>query len=279
MQTRHESSGRRRVGALALLLTAAAALSGCGAPSSEPADDGRASGQRPTVTGTPSVPVPSQQTVAPPGTAPPAEDAGTVYVAVGASETVGVGADEPATQAWPQVLHDTALPGARFVNVGVSGSTVGEALVAQLPKALAAEPDVVTVWLAVNDLTRLVPVEAYEQQLRMLVEPLRRGGRTKVLVGNVPALEQLPVYRACLPDAPPQGVPCALPVVPTLAEIRGVVDAYNAAIARVARDEGAVLVDLARQKKLTGLVSGDGFHPSTAGHELVAASFAAALER
>jgi acyl-CoA thioesterase-1 len=278
MQTRHEPTSRRcRAGALAVLVATAAALFGCSTPASSPADGDRASSPGPATS--PSAPTQqAPRTGAPPGTVAP-DDGGTVYVAVGASETVGVGADDPETQAWPQVLHDTALPDSRLVNVGVSGSTVGEALVAQLPRALAAEPDVVTVWLAVNDLARLVPVEAYEQQLRKLVEPLRRDGRTKVLVGNVPALEQLPAYLACLPDAPPQDVACALPFVPTKAEIRGFVDAYNAAIARVVRDEGAVLVDLAAQRQLTGLVSGDGFHPSTAGHEVVAASFADALER
>ncbi|MEO7836811.1 MAG: hypothetical protein ABIS21_04125, partial [Acidimicrobiales bacterium] len=33
-----------------------------------------------------------------------------VYVAVGASESLGVGAERPATQAWPVVLRRRALP-------------------------------------------------------------------------------------------------------------------------------------------------------------------------
>ena len=141
-----------------------------------------------------------------------------MYVAVGASETVGVGADRPTAQAWPRVLHDTALRDARYVNVGVSGSTVSEALSEQLPRALAADPDVVTVWLAVNDITHLVPVEAYEQQLRTLVHALRRDGRTEVLVANVPQVQDLPAYRACLPGAARPG-DCVLPVVPSEAQV------------------------------------------------------------
>src|SRR5262245_30072392 len=59
----------------------------------------------------------------PRATPEPARPAGKrVYVAVGASETVGVGADRP-RQAWPTVLHRQALPESRYVNVGVSGST------------------------------------------------------------------------------------------------------------------------------------------------------------
>ena len=123
---------------------------------------------------------------------------------------------------------------ARYVNVGVSGSTVSEALSEQLPRALAADPDVVTVWLAVNDITHLVPVEAYEQQLRTLVHALRRDGRTEVLVANVPQVQDLPAYRACLPGAARPG-DCVLPVVPSEAQVAAVVDSFNAA-SRPGRD-------------------------------------------
>ncbi len=201
-----------------------------------------------------------------------------VYVAVGASETVGVGADDPATQAWPRVLRDTALPGAELVDVGVSGATVRDALATQLGPALAAEPDLVTVWLAVNDAVSLVPVADYERQLTRLVHSLRRGGRTQVLVGNVPPLDRLPAYRACLPGATETEVGCLLPLVPPPAQVRRTVADFNAAIARVVRREGAVPVDLSGQRDLAGLTSADGFHPSTAGHREVARTFAEALD-
>jgi lysophospholipase L1-like esterase len=131
--------------------------------------------------------------------------------------------------------------------------------------------------LAVNDITHLVPVEMYEAQLRMLVHQLRRGGRTTVLVGNVPPVNELPAYVACLPERAAADVPCRLPVVPPEAVVVKAVDAYNAAIDRVARAEGAEVVDLSVDR-LAGLTSGDGFHPSTAGHRLIARTFARALE-
>jgi acyl-CoA thioesterase I len=200
-----------------------------------------------------------------------------VYVAVGASETVGVGADDPATQAWPRVLHDRWLPQTRFVDVGVSGATVRDALATQLPQALAARPDVATVWLAVNDVISLVPVNDYEATLRQLVHSLRRGGRTEVLVGNVPPLDQLPAYRACLPGSGVADVACVLPLVPSPAEVRALVAQFNAAVARVVTREGAVLVDLSGRRDLSALTSADGFHPSTRGHRVVARAFASAL--
>ena len=257
------------------LLAAAAvfsafALTACGGAQADKADTGTTSPSPSpsTSSASPTTPLPSATS----------SDTGLVYVAVGASETVGIGADNPQRDAWPVVLHRTALKKAQFVNLGVSGSTVGQAINEQLPAALAAEPDVATVWLAVNDLTHLVPVQAYEQQLTSLVHQLRRDGRTQVLVGNMPAVERLPAFRACLPDAPADAMPCQLPVVPEVAEIRAVVTTYNAAIARVAKAEGATLVDLSKGRDLTELTGTDGFHPSTAGHRLVAAQFARELK-
>lgn len=237
-----------------------AAVAGCSGSGGDGAGSGRAASTTATASATPS---------------PPAEPR--VYVAVGASETVGVGADHPATEAWPRVLHDRALQGTRFVDVGVSGATVRDALTGQLARALAEDPDVVTVWLAVNDALSLVPVSDYEQTLGNLVHALRQGGRTEVLVGNVPPLDRLPAYRACLPGSGVTDVACTLPVVPSPAEVRDTVARFNAAIGRVAAREGAVLVDLSAQRDLAGLTSDDGFHPSTRGHRVVARAFAAAL--
>jgi len=213
-----------------------------------------------------------------------------VYVAVGASESVGVGATDTHRNAWTQVFFRTALPrSAVFVNMAVPGSTVADALAAQVPEAVALSPDVVTVWLNVNDILHGVTPGLYEADLTKLVTALRRGGATKVLVANRPPLDDLPAFRACLPGATaPRGVPCPVSgalagAVPAPATLNAVVDAYNAAIARVAAATGAVLVDLhaagltaRRDGTEASLVSSDGFHPSDAGHALVAQTFAAA---
>jgi acyl-CoA thioesterase-1 len=203
------------------------------------------------------------------GTGPPP-----VYVAVGASDSVGVGAEDPATQAWPVLFLREALPpGTRFTNVAIAGATVERALAEEVPKALAVEPDIVTVWLNVNDLRALVPVETYEKRLGDLVRQLRRGGRTTVLVADTPDIDQLPAVTRLGALAPPSVLESA-------------VDRYNAAIARVVRREGAVRVDLngpseqaERDGTLAALVSSDGFHPNAAGYERVADAFVAAYRR
>jgi len=217
------------------------------------------------------------------------------YVAVGASETVGRGADKPETQAWPRVLADKLGEGGRkvtFTGLGFDGATVPEALASSVPKTEKLQSDLVTVWLNANDIIADFSIpnrtNNYEQQLGELVHRLRRGGATTVLVANTPALEQLPAYLDCLD---PAGTRCLLPpgvrrLVPKPDGVIAKVDAYNQAIARVAGREGAVLVDLhaaslkaAADGTEATLVSSDGFHPSTAGHAAVAAAFAAAATK
>jgi acyl-CoA thioesterase-1 len=222
--------------------------------------------------------------------APPPAPAGPqiVYVAVGASETAGVGSDQPLREAWPQVLFRTALPPSSvFVNLGIPGATVATALREELPQAIELAPALVTVWLNVNDLLAGVAPADFERDLGTLVRGVRRGGSTRVLVANVPPLDQLPAYLACRPSPPAGRGPCELErAVPGPDALNRAVDAYNAATERVTTREGALLVDLhevglaaRRSGTEASLVSADGFHPSTAGHAAVAAAFSDVLAR
>lgn len=206
-----------------------------------------------------------------------------VYVAVGASETAGMGADRP-EQAWPEVLRREHLPErTAYTNLGIPGATVAQALDQELPRALPLQPTLVTVWLNVNDLLAGVAPATYEAQLGQLVRALRQGGDTKVLVANTPPLELLPAYVDCRRPQPARRCPLG-PLLPPPALVAAAVSNYNAVIARVADAEGAVLVDLhaaalARQAKggFAPLVGTDGFHPSPLGHRAVAETFAQAL--
>lgn len=193
-----------------------------------------------------------------------------VYAAVGASDTVGVGADDPGAQGWPAVFYRSIDPpeGSRYVNLGISGAKVQTAIDRELAQALAARPTLVTVWLNTNDIIGLVPVATYESQLKTLVHALRQEGRARVLVANTPPLDALPKVK------------------PLASAVAAVLGPFNEAVRRVVDAEGAELVDLnaAGRKAIeagtfASLVAGDGFHPSTAGHAAVAAEFAAVYRR
>ena len=229
-------------------------------------------------------------TSATPGANVPAHAPGarTVYVAVGASDALGFGTNDPIRQAWPQVFFTTALPpGATFVNLAVAGSTVRDALQQQVPYVGDLRPTVITVFLGVNDLRAGVTPVEYGARLRALLSDLRADGAPTVLVANVPPLDRLPAYLACRPNPPPGGPPCSTAgALPPPDELNARVAAYDRAVADAAAATGAALVDL----YLLGLtaradgteastVSSDGFHPNARGHALIARAFAGAYRR
>jgi acyl-CoA thioesterase I len=185
------------------------------------------------------------------------------YVAIGASDAVGVGARDPETEGWVPRLGARLGANVRLVNLGVSGSTLAQALDEQLGPALDAQPDIVTVWLAVNDLNARVPLERYATDLDALLGKLATT-RARVLVGNVPDLGRLAAYRGVDP-------------VPLQAEV----DRWNVVIAMTCERHGASLVDLyARWHEVAEhpeYLSQDGFHPSSEGYLKLADAFAEVL--
>ncbi len=210
---------------------------------------------------------------------------GTRYVAVGGSDSIGAGTDDPLVDAWPQQFFRRSLPLTTvFVNAAVPGSTVAAALTDQAPLATSSDATVVTVWLVSADLLDGTPATTYGTELLQLLTTLRGGGATTVLVGDVPPLDRLPGYPACRAGAADVGrglrCPPALPDPTTLATTAA---AYDQEIATDAARSGAILVDL-RQGTTASAAGGgasfldpSGADLSTAGSALVARAFGAAL--
>jgi lysophospholipase L1-like esterase len=124
-------------------------------------------------------------------------------------------------------------------------------------------PDLVTVWLAVNDVLGGVPLEQYRADLDRLVAELRASTSAVVAVGN-------------LPDAPASRRYLGL----DRGELRRVAATWNDAIAGVVGRHGVVLVDLfarwptARHPEYIGP---DGLHPSRDGYRTLAETFLTVL--
>ena len=193
----------------------------------------------------------------------PAESRRPVWVALGASDLAGQGTPVPQRDNWAAQLV-AALPiEVTLRNLGVSGSTLARARREQLPAALAAQPDVVTCWLAVNDLASGVPLPAYERDLSALLAALRGAGRP-VIVGNMPDLARVPALVAGPMPA---------------AALRLAAEQWNAAIARIAAEHDVQVVDLFADPASVEDFGPDGFHPSPAGHRRLAARFQPAVER
>jgi lysophospholipase L1-like esterase len=204
---------------------------------------------------------------------------------VGASETVGTGAEQGVRQAWPQLVYNDALPrGSIYYNFGIPGATTALALQTEVPEALAVHPSLVTVWLNVNDLIGGVTPAVFEGQIDQLVHALRQRGSARVLIANTPYLDRLPAVLRCLGANAPETSACPTGVgTPTLGQLNSQVDLYNAAISRVAAKEGATLVDLHSQGEVAdehpGWISADGFHPSELGYAAIAAQFESVFKK
>jgi lysophospholipase L1-like esterase len=185
------------------------------------------------------------------------------YVAIGASDTEGWGVPAPRRDGWVPVLAGHLPQPAEVVNLGVGGTTLRRALDGQLPEALRAQPHLVTVWLAVNDVLRGVPLDQYRADLDHLLGTLRAETGAVVAVGNLP-------YPPASLD--PWGFPDIVR--------RSVAGAWNTVIGETARRHGAIVVDLFRRWPLHAhpeFIGEDGLHPTVAGYRALADVFLGVL--
>ena len=189
------------------------------------------------------------------------------YVALGASDAVGVGTSQPSKDGWVPKFA-TLVNAEQTFNFGRSGSTLANAMREQLPKALEQKPNLMTIWLAVNDFNQQIfnpaILSSYRSDLNQMLSQLRMklGSNSRILVGNIPDLAQVSIYSAF-------GIPKPL--------LSAQVKQWNDAISDIVVTNQCELVDLyAHWKELAQhpeYISLDGFHPSAHGYTRLADIF------
>jgi acyl-CoA thioesterase-1 len=193
---------------------------------------------------------------------------GRTLVVLGASDAYGVGTYDPDRDNWPTSLSRQLRGQIHLINLGVPGATLARATAEELPIAVDARPDLVVVWLAVNDFAANVPLVAYSAQLQSALHTLRARTSARVYVANLPDLTALP-YFARLTRGDQQA-------------LQARAQSWNDAIATACADEGATLVNLySGWRELRAhpeYISGDGLHPSSLGAERLATIFRQAIE-
>ncbi|MBN2311763.1 MAG: hypothetical protein JXR94_22480 [Candidatus Hydrogenedentes bacterium] len=208
-------------------------------------------------------------------TAPATATASCTLVLFGSSTTAPRGP----LRIFGQLLEEE-LPGlgvqARVVNAGVGGNTTAMARERFERDVLTQNPDVVTVYLGINDsavdvwrgeMEPRVTIEQYEANLRYFVTTLRERGAKAILLTPNPLAWAVhtkqaygkPPYDAADPDG-----------------FNLWLKEYAPVVRRIAADEGVPLVDvysLFRQygetRPMTDLLL-DGMHPNDLGHRLIA---------
>lgn len=186
------------------------------------------------------------------------------YVAIGDSQTEGLwdGDDSTGLVGFADRLAaiiDAHHPGLSYANLAVRGRRILDLLVGQLPQAQAMQPDLITVCIGMNDVTRPGPFfDRALADLDTLHTRLADSGAT-VVTTTFPDLAQiLPIGRV----------------------IASRVERINDEIRTAAQRHGFRLVDLYAAPSMLDpeIWSPDRVHGSTKGHILFAAAAAEALD-
>jgi acyl-CoA thioesterase-1 len=184
-----------------------------------------------------------------------------VYLALGASDATGVGAS-PLSEGYVFLIKrelDKRVPGVALVNLGVPGARI-DLIKEQVRIAtqVNTKANLVTLWTGTNDLVRGDDPKTFQEDLRFVLQNVRKSISKTIVVANLPDLTQLPRFRS---DPSP---------VVTI----GRVQAFNRAIEQEARTADASLVNLFAHPVRDDLVVDlDGFHPNDAGHREIARLF------
>ncbi len=185
------------------------------------------------------------------------------YVAIGDSQTEGLwdGDDAIGLLGFADRLAvrvDSLYPGLQYANLAIRGKRIGHVLAEQVPRALAMQPDLITVCAGMNDVIQ--PGRSFGPALIDLDDvyaALARSGATVVTTTFPNVAQFLPLGRL----------------------VAGRLTRINAAIRAATQRHGFRLVDLYDAPSMRELDTWaiDRVHASTRGHMLFAAAAAEAL--
>jgi lysophospholipase L1-like esterase len=192
------------------------------------------------------------------------------YAAIGASDTVGLGTTDPAHLNWTARIAGQLPPDTVYQRFARSGITLYEAMGVEVPAAVDFRPNLITVWLVVNDALRGVPLPVYQKELAALLDELTTKTDATVVLLNAPDISNV-----LQPDASLQ----------TRLQMRSVAEIWNQGVATAAAPYGnrVLIVDLFAPSEQAPhhaeWLSPDGFHPSAAGYQEIADTAVATMRR
>jgi lysophospholipase L1-like esterase len=192
---------------------------------------------------------------------PPASGPGPAprYLALGDSFTIGTGAT-PA-QSYPARLTARASCGVELRNVAVNGYTTEDVIEEELPELARFAPTFVSLAIGANDIVQGRTPDEYREHVRHILAAVKASGAKRIVTLPQPDWSLSPAARA-FGESP---------------AIHARIVEANA----ILRDEtlavGGGFVDLfplMEEQARTGMIAGDGLHPSAAAYEAWAAELA-----
>ncbi len=179
-----------------------------------------------------------------------------VYVALGDSTGAGVGAREGGYVArlFKRILE--RRPESKLTNVCVSGATTDHVLQSQLDRGVAANPDLVTLGIGINDIGHRLTLDQFSRNYEQILSTLKEKTRARIVVTNIPDISSAPRIPG-----------------PVRNEYQQQIIQFNRRLEEIAVRHGATVFDVytITTQELPShpeYFSSDGFHPSDAGYEL-----------
>ncbi len=189
------------------------------------------------------------------------------YVALGDSTVEGVGATH-ASRTYAHLVYmelQHSFKRVTYTNLGKRGARIADVLTAQLERAIALKPDLITISIGANDVLHRTKLKVFRAQLNDLLSTLQHKTHAMIVLTNIPNFS---LTRA---------VPRALKPVANLR-----INQYNDAILSIATLHKVTHIDTYHQstifaKSFPEAISGDNFHPSDFGYALWANTIVTAI--
>lgn len=179
-----------------------------------------------------------------------------VYVALGDSTGIGQGARNGGYVDRMFRKLEVQRPGSRLLNLCVSGATTIDVVREQLDEGIAANPDLVTLGIGINDIGHGLSLEEFAKNYQAILDRLKKETHAVVVVTNIPDISSAPRIPS-----------------PMRAEYQLTIDQFNQTLQEIATISGVIVFDvytITRQQLPAHpeFFSADGFHPSDAGYEM-----------
>ena len=179
-----------------------------------------------------------------------------VYVALGDSTGAGMGARNGGYVARLFQRLVERRPGSRLTNLCVSGSTTADVLRGQLDRGVAANPDLVTLGIGINDIGHGLTLDQFAQNYEQILSTLKKKTHAEIVVTNIPDISSAPRIPG-----------------PMRREYQQQIVQFSKRLEEIAARHGVTIFDVytITTKELPShpeYFSRDGFHPSDEGYEL-----------
>ncbi|MFN2454133.1 MAG: SGNH/GDSL hydrolase family protein [Pyrinomonadaceae bacterium] len=177
-----------------------------------------------------------------------------VYLALGDSTGVGIGAKRGGYVDRLFTRIERAHPGSRLVNRCASGAATADVLIRQMNQTSHIKPTFITINIGANDLIQGRSPEKFAHNYEEIILRLRKETVAPILVMNIPDISLAPAVPIYMRDS-----------------ARRHIVGFNSRIEEIAGRHDLRLVDLYNQSRAFSphreFFSQDGLHPSDVGYE------------